>query len=539
MPVVKEQARAFRGGHEMKKIFNVQPRIPSAKNHHPIRDVSSEIFFKYGHSSTLTKHDYSTCDKYKSRDKPVLKQRYVGYPVSVPDIAAEAVNETMFRQTSHKKFLEEDKKLFRKKFFAECTSDYFNQSHLIRHYLNTMHPYSDPKDRGRTYSASRLKSNHIDIDPMVAGDFLNPKDPIRPRSTGYSAGHTRTILGLDSFGPSDSKRLELARLVGELPASPNVDREKVISISKTGLGLERSSSPMSARSNSTVSTAPGDGGSRNNSRGGRRPRPKTMGTLDNADMYLPPNMYKGGAGADEDGVKRSHNYTSSNQKISEPDFDNTLESTQSAASLGIVSGTRNETLGMGHETDAQRHGFDPMPETTPGEKVQNAYANSRGEGHGHGQRAATAGVTIMEHMDYDQRSHHSRNSRTSRGGIQPPGVPKPPHDTTQTGTLGYHGQAIVKEDIIMKDPIGRGIEWYNNRSLAIKENKNRAQTASNNRRNRLAIQKDINCAINDFNKFEIALEFRRTAKPADLPENNTKRSKMKAAANVSANASAS
>ena len=42
---------------------------------------------------------------------------------------------------------------------------------------------------------------------------------------------------------------------------------------------------------------------------------------------------------------------------------------------------------------------------------------------------------------------------------------------------------------------------------------------------RAKINKEVLLAQQDFTAFEKALEFRRTAKPSDLPENNTRRKK--------------
>ena len=512
MPVTKQEAQAKRGGQEMKKIFNVAPRIPSVKRPHTV-DTSSVNFFRYGHSNSLTKHEFMTSAKNGPRDRPVLKQRNVGYPVCVPDLAKESVDENMFRRTAHKQFLSEDKKMFRKKFFAECTSDHFKQGHLIRHYLNTMHPYSDPLDRGRTYNMSRLKDPERNLDPMPSGDFLQPNDPVRPRSTGYSAGHTRTILGLDSFGPESSKRLELARMVGELPASPNVDRERTMNRSQSP------NQPNSARSTSTVSTAPGSADGR---RG--RGRPKTMGDLDNAAMYLPPNMTRLESrekSREEDG--RSHNYQTNNREVSGESYDQ-----------GRVTNTSGNAANL-----SNIHGFDPVSSNDAGSRGHSRSSNRSNKSSGMrnmDQRAATANAGTLhvqmflpddEGVD-GQHTARSFNSRTSRGGHRPPGVPKPPNANTQTGTLGYHGQAIAKDDLIMKDPIGRGIEWFTkleeNRKKGIEERQNRIAF----RAKREKIKKDADNAVVDLEAFDIALEFRRTAKPADLPENNTKRSKLKA-----------
>ena len=107
--------------------------------------------------------------------------------------------------------LNDDISIFRKKFFQECTTDYFNQKHLIRDYLNTMHPYSDPLDRGRTYSKSRLQIKDKDLSPLPMGDFLQPEDVTRPRSTGYNSGHVRSMLKLDNFGPEAARRNRYAR----------------------------------------------------------------------------------------------------------------------------------------------------------------------------------------------------------------------------------------------------------------------------------------------------------------------------------------
>ncbi len=523
MPVTKAEAQAKRGGQEMKKIFNIQPRIPSMKRPHTV-DSNSVTFFKYGHSSCLTKHDFSVVDKSGPRDKPILNQRYVGFPIAVPDVSQPSVNEVTFRRTAHKKFLDENKALFRKKFYAECTSDHFHQSHLIRNYLNTMHPYSDPQDRGRTYSQSRLKTKERDLDPLPSGDFLNPKDPTRPRSTGYSPGHTRTILGLDSFGPNDSKRLEYARMVGELPASPNVDRERPF------MNRDLSASPPldTARTTSTVSTPPSSAQGRS--------RPRTMGSLDNPDMYLPPNMSRKDM---TDG--RSHNYQTNNRDIgagNNASYDNGRIT--SSGSNGINK--FDDSIGISGITK-NIHGFDPSPETqggihTGGDNQSRGSKDSKRSSNQRQRAATSAGSRVQMNLPeidttgfYDGEDNNGGNntarSATSRGGIKPPGIPKPPNENTQTGKLGYHGQAIEKEDIIMKDPIGRGIDWYNKLIESKKKKNDYKMSKKIYEKKRAYIKKDADSAVIDLEAFDIALEFRRTAKPADLPENNTKKSKMK------------
>ena len=512
----KEQAQLKRGGHEMKKIFDVQPRIPSLRRPQTV-DNSSVNFYKYGHSMSLIKHEYSTCEKHASRDRAVLQQRYLSYPVSVPDISQAAANETRFRRTANAAFLAEDEKLFRKKFSAECTSDYFNQKHLIRHYLNTMHPYTDHADRGRKYNVSRLKEKERDLKGLPLADFLQPEFPLRQRETGYSAGHTRTILGLDVYGPSHAERVRLAREVGELPPSPNIDRERAIERAGTaGSTRNRADSP----SNSTVSTAPSTAESQSTRR-----KPKKMDALDDPMQYLPPNMSRQGSAS-------SHNYRSNNQAqdLPVPDFDDMIEEGKGR------SVKSSKTL---EQTAAFKHGFDPMPSTTPGERIPSRQRSDNKKPAG--RQTERGGGTVEDSSrwqttdqskpgtsDTGEITKGSAKSQTSRGGHKPPGYPKPPNEGTQTGKLGYHGVAVTRDDRNMKDPIGRGIDWYNQRVAGLKKSQLDKIQKLNENRARTAIAKDADAAVIDLAAFDVALEFRRTAKPADLPENSSKRNKFKA-----------
>ena len=112
-------------------------------------------------------------------------------------------------------------------------------------------------------------------------DFLNPEDPTRPRSVGYSKGHVRNMLKLDAYGEHSSEVNRIQRELGLLPESPNVDRY-------------RNSSPLSS-SNSRASTADSSAG------GSPIPRrPKTtghVGTIDDYRPLHPPRGRLGGAAA--------------------------------------------------------------------------------------------------------------------------------------------------------------------------------------------------------------------------------------------------
>jgi len=144
---------------------------------------------------------------------------------------------------------------------------------------------------------------------MNLADFIEPQDPVRPRSTGYSAGHTRSLLGLDSFGPRMAERNRLAREVGMLPDSPNVDRERVLANRSPSPDHDpnvNTDSRASSPGNSTVSTCPGSADPADSP----IRRPKTMSQLDDPKMFLPPMMNTMNM---NNSSNRSNNYGSNNQ----------------------------------------------------------------------------------------------------------------------------------------------------------------------------------------------------------------------------------
>ena len=278
--------------------------------------------------------------------------------------------------------LNDDVSIFRKKFFQECTTDYFNQKHLIRDYLNTMHPYSDPLDRGRTYSKSRLQIKDKDLSPLPMGDFLQPEDVTRPRSTGYNSGHVRSMLKLDNFGPEAARRNRYAREVGMLPDSPNIDREKAIeSVSRSGsptphCAEKRPESP----SNSTVSTVE-DPEEEERWRRRMQKRPHTTQN-ETADMYVPHMA-----------MARSVNYQSNNQEIPGPDYTHVPIAGQSkgmeGAEIGLMPDQRSPSVSRASSRTGNR------------DRAQSANAN----------------MGLGGHDDDDEDDNKSRKSQTSRGGI--------------------------------------------------------------------------------------------------------------------------
>lgn len=104
-----------------------------------------------------------------------------------------------------------------------------------------MHELRDFKDinKSRIYTRSILlkkrskedeeleKYQYEHMHPLE--DFVRPYDLESRRSTGYEYGHVRSLLKLDTFGPTNSASILKRRAEGELPASPNLDRHNLIS----------------------------------------------------------------------------------------------------------------------------------------------------------------------------------------------------------------------------------------------------------------------------------------------------------------------
>ena len=126
-----------------------------------------------------------------------------------------------------------------------------------------MHPISDPKDINppkygynypRAVKEPELRSS--------VEDFLQPRSLTGSRSTGYNRGHIRSILELDTFGPHHSEVVTDARLNGTLPMSPNIDRNRSPTGSRSG--REDNNNDCSSRSTLTSlnksQSLPGFGG---------------------------------------------------------------------------------------------------------------------------------------------------------------------------------------------------------------------------------------------------------------------------------------
>lgn len=260
-------------------------------------------YLKRGHTVSIGNHSTQTCDKYVIRSSKVLRNRGPSYPAQVPDIAVDAVNETHLRILIHNDILKSDTQAFKLKSGAESTSDYFNQKHLVRDYLYDMHPYYDPHDIGGTvYNRSILKireeqrdkSNYDDDihDKEVMEDFLEASDPIRPRSTGYSRGHLRSIAKVDTFGPADSLEKTLKRELGLLPP-PNPNRYK--NMPGSAKQKVRSKSSQGTRTTSLFADDKNVPQSWKVTNGGNNNDNNDNNNDDNKNTYIKPNTATGGS----------------------------------------------------------------------------------------------------------------------------------------------------------------------------------------------------------------------------------------------------
>lgn len=146
-------------------------------------------------------------------------------------------------------------------FLPESPSEFYLQRHLVRDYLLDMHQFHAPHDIATPQfpitKSLKEKPPPAELRTFVE-DFLQPKNLTRRRVTGYSPGHIRSLLDLDTFGPNHSQNVEKKRMTGLLPMSPNASRfspngGRLSGISEIGsrLGSRRGSLAASASSPTT------------------------------------------------------------------------------------------------------------------------------------------------------------------------------------------------------------------------------------------------------------------------------------------------
>ena len=210
------------------------------------QDLQSAIHhYKNGHTLSLDEHNQSIPAKVGPRS--ALLKRMNSVPKMPLDVTYEVVQEEINRRVLHKTILERNPAAFRRYGYhdifvifswwpcrtASATScaKYASQKQAVRDLLTTLHPVSDPYDISPPKFGYNFTKRPRESQELRTGleDFLLPQSQTIPRQTGYSRGHIRTVLELDTFGPNHSDSVSEGRSLGSLPLSPNVDRNAALS----------------------------------------------------------------------------------------------------------------------------------------------------------------------------------------------------------------------------------------------------------------------------------------------------------------------
>ena len=172
----------------------------------------------------------------------VLPRNIACYPAMWRDNSKEQIEEFQARRSIHNELLAKDATVFRRK--AGETKEHFERAHSTRHLLDAIHVMSDPKDIvPHKYTFSRLpKSESSELHSSMQ-DFLQPSDPIRLRSSGYSSSLLRSMMQFDTFGPIHSTEVNAMRSKGELPPSPLLDRNRHLRSDRTPLNSLSTDTP--------------------------------------------------------------------------------------------------------------------------------------------------------------------------------------------------------------------------------------------------------------------------------------------------------
>ena len=144
-------------------------------------------------------------------------------------------------------------------FLPESPSEFYLQRHLMRDFLLDLHQFHAPKDiatpKFPITKSLKEKPPPVELRTFVE-DFLQPKNLTRKRVTGYSPGHIRSLLDLDTFGPNHSQNVEKKRSTGILPMSPNASRFSPAGRRLSGIseGGSRRGSLMGSRAGSPATS---------------------------------------------------------------------------------------------------------------------------------------------------------------------------------------------------------------------------------------------------------------------------------------------
>ena len=228
-------------------------------------------FYRSGSSVSLQRHVPDITEMLPARDPRLLGSRGPAYPALHIDQCKVLAEENIQRRSIHKKMVEVNPSIFRRKAANESLFEQLHERNKVNDLLSGMHGLKDLKDLNKrnvhrintSRRAEEAKREKMELDEHLYNqmpppeDFVRPDDTSSPRSTGYEHGHIRSLLKVDTFGPVSSSVASLERSIGLLPPhSPNIDRYKSdgSNISKF-LGSKSSSRMNSRRSRGLLSSS--------------------------------------------------------------------------------------------------------------------------------------------------------------------------------------------------------------------------------------------------------------------------------------------
>jgi hypothetical protein len=234
--------------------------------------TASAAYLRSGSTLSLNEHNSETTKMLGVRSPSLLLSRGPSYPCLVLDTSTELAEENLRRRSLHERIMTADPSAFRRKKVKDGPTSNQMELKRMQPLLGTMHPDKDPGniDCSKKYHHSillekqqrdqeRLDTLHFEHMPPME-DFLRPQDTSSPRSTGYEPGHIRSLLKLDTYGPTNSRQLSRERDISNLPL-PNVDRyarlhpDHQLSVGSRSGSIGGLSSPTSSRASTAQSYA--------------------------------------------------------------------------------------------------------------------------------------------------------------------------------------------------------------------------------------------------------------------------------------------
>lgn len=246
------------------------------------------VYIRSGSTLSLQEHKSDAAKMLPVRSSSLLLSRGPSYPCLPLDTSVEITEENIHRRTVHERVMTANPNSFRRynslcvplqicinhnsfrficrKKVADGPTSNQMELKLMQPLLATMHPAKDAQniDRSVKYNYSilfekerrdkeQLDTLHFEEMPPME-DFLRPMDATSPRSTGYESGHIRSLLKLDTYGPTNSMQATRERDINNLPL-PNVDRYARLHPDRRAGSTNSLNSPTSSRASTAQSYA--------------------------------------------------------------------------------------------------------------------------------------------------------------------------------------------------------------------------------------------------------------------------------------------